>query len=152
MNSLSMPAEIYEALVDAGRAALPLEACGLLAGTGEVITKFYPLTNADQSAIHFTMLPEEQFAAIKDMRARGIVTLGIWHSHPHTPARMSEEDIRLALTPNVSYPILSLQDKDKPVLKAFKVVDDIAIEIPLTITTGLRSGQLQPELQKTNQP
>ena len=134
-----MTSEVYDALLEAGRAALPLEACGLLAGKGEAITKFYPLTNADQSATHFTMLPEEQFAAIKDMRGLGIVTLGIWHSHPHTPARMSAEDIRLALTPNVSYPILSLQDPANPVLKAFKVIDEIAVEIPLTIEPAMAS-------------
>ena len=42
------------------------------------------------------MDPKEQLKAIKDMRANGLTPLGNWHSHPETPARPSQEDIRLA--------------------------------------------------------
>ena len=45
----------------------------------------------------------------------------IYHSHPETPARPSAEDIRLGLTPDVSYVIVSLAEPDRPVLKSFKI-------------------------------
>jgi proteasome lid subunit RPN8/RPN11 len=47
--------------------------------------------------------------------------LAIYHSHPESPARPSEEDIRLALTPGVSYLIVSLEDAQQPVVKSFKI-------------------------------
>ena len=104
----------------------PAEACGLVAGTlGEdgtrEIRKVYLLTNTDHSNEHFTIDPMEQLRAVRDMRAEGLVPLGNWHSHPETPSRPSEEDKRLANDKNAVYLILSLQEKDRPVLNAFHV-------------------------------
>ena len=120
---------VCDELVRAARAAYPLEACGLLAGRHETVTKCYVLTNADASADHFSMKPEEQFAAIKDMRTAGLKLLAIWHSHPVTPARMSEEDLRLAYTPDVAHVIVSLAQPDAPCVRGF-VVRDGAVEEP----------------------
>jgi proteasome lid subunit RPN8/RPN11 len=78
------------------------------------------MTNTDKSNEHFMMDPAEQFAVIKEMRAKGLEMLAIYHSHPESPARPSAEDIRLALTPNVSYVIVSLEKANKPVLKSFR--------------------------------
>ena len=104
---------------------LPNEACGLLGGQmdGEVKTvqKVYLLKNVDQSPEHFSLDPKEQFAVIKDIRSRNEVLLGNFHSHPSSPSRPSEEDKRLAFDAEVSYLILSLQDKENPVLKSFRI-------------------------------
>ncbi len=124
---------VFETMLETARAAAPLEACGLLAGTGERVTRCYVLTNADAAAEHYRMLPEEQFAALKDMRQHGLKMLAIWHSHPATPARMSAEDLRLAYTPDVGYVILSLADARAPVLRAFQVSEGIAQDLPLRI-------------------
>jgi proteasome lid subunit RPN8/RPN11 len=119
-------------------ACFPREACGLLAGTVDAgagvkkVVRVYRMTNADASGSHFTIEPKEQLTAIKDMRARGIALLGNFHSHPETPARPSEEDIRLAHDPAASYVIISLAG-DKPVMRAFHIEDgadlDEGIEI-----------------------
>ncbi len=90
------------------RQDFPLEVCGILGGVDGVVSAHYQLTNTDKSNEHFTMEPKEQFAVVKDLRGKGLVMLAIYHSHPETPARPSEEDIRLALTPDVSYVIVSL--------------------------------------------
>lgn len=103
---------------------LPNEACGLIAGVQEegrrVIKKVYFLTNMDHSSEHFSLDPKEQLQAIKNMRENGLKPLGNWHSHPETPARMSEEDKRLAHDRNASYMILSLMDREKAVLHSFR--------------------------------
>ena len=79
---------------------LPEEACGLIAGSedenGRLIEKVYYLTNVDHAEDHFTLNPKEQLSAIKDMRANGLKPLGNWHSHPSSPSRPSQEDIKLA--------------------------------------------------------
>jgi proteasome lid subunit RPN8/RPN11 len=102
----------------------PIEVCGILAGTDGKVEKLYKMTNADNSAVHFMMLPQEQFDVAKDIRAEGLEMMAIYHSHPETPARLSDEDIRLALTPDVVYVIISLQDEEEPVMKAFSTKDD----------------------------
>lgn len=115
----------YEEIVEHARAQLPNEACGLIAGEriggDKLIKKVYFLTNTDHSNEHFSLDPKEQLAAIKDMRANGLVPLGNWHSHPESPSRPSEEDKRLAYDKTASYLILSLMDGENPVLNAFRI-------------------------------
>ncbi len=131
---LTVEAHIMPAMLATAREAAPLEACGLLGGRNEHATEFYRLTNADASGEHYSMLPEEQFAAAKDMRAKDIKMLAIWHSHPATPARMSDEDLRLAYTPDVVYLILSLAKPDNPDLRGFVVKEGWPVEVEVALT------------------
>ena len=116
---------------------LPDEACGLIAGTVEdgdkEIKKVYLLTNIDHSNEHFSLDPKEQLEAIKDMRKNGFVPLGNRHSHPESPSRPSEEDKRLAFDSKASYMILSLMDRENPVLNSFKITGDTAEKEELVI-------------------
>jgi proteasome lid subunit RPN8/RPN11 len=133
---MKVPQKIYDSIVDAAVQADPLEACGLLGGDGDSVKEFYQLSNTDASSDHYNMSPGEQFAAIKDMREKGISMIGIWHSHPETPARMSEEDKRLAMTPGVTYVILSLAGSE-PVVKGFRLLDDDEWhDVGLTVISG----------------
>jgi len=133
MNPLIIPQSIFRELVQHARKEAPIEACGILGGRGDLVEVCYPMTNTDHSADHFLMAPGEQFKVVKVLRAAGQRMLSVHHSHPASPARPSAEDIRLALTPDVLYTILSLQDADSPVLKAFSVVDGVVKEHPLVI-------------------
>ena len=120
-------------MLAAARDAAPLEACGLLGGADDKAKEFYELTNIDKSGEHYSMIPEEQFAAVKDMRSKKLNMVAIWHSHPATPARMSEEDMRLAFTPDVVYLILSLADSGKPEIRGFAVENNVPKEVQLEI-------------------
>lgn len=118
---LKIPASIHDNLIAHAKEGFPLEVCGILGGTDDVVSAIYPMTNTDASNEHFMMDPREQFAVIKDLRAQGLGMLAIYHSHPETPARPSEEDIKLALTPGVSYVIISLADAVVPDVKSYKI-------------------------------
>ena len=133
---LLLSKQVADEMMRAARAADPLEACGLLAGRDDTASKCYALANADASAEHFSMKPEEQFAAVRDMRAAGLRMLAVWHSHPATPARMSEEDLRLAYTPDVAYVILSLASPGAPEIRGFTVRDGAAVPIEIGIEGG----------------
>jgi proteasome lid subunit RPN8/RPN11 len=128
--------EHFEQILAHARAGLPNESCGLFAGeiSGEVKTvkAVYCLKNTDASPEHFSMAPEDQFAVIKDIRKKGLTLLGNFHSHPATPARPSEEDIRLAFDPSLSYIIISLKDPE-PVLKSFIIRAGTASEEPVQV-------------------
>ena len=124
MAIIRMRDHLYDEIVNYAKEHLPEEACGLIAGTKDgndkSIKKVYCLTNIDHSNEHFSLDPKEQLAAVKDMRANGLVPLGNWHSHPSSPSRPSVEDIRLAFDSKASYLILSLI-ADYPVLNSFHI-------------------------------
>ena len=127
---------LYDDIVKYAKEHLPEEACGLIAGKeteeGRLVEKVYFLTNVDHAEDHFTLDPKEQLAAIKDMRENGYKPLGNWHSHPSSPSRPSDEDIRLSFDKNASYFILSLM-AENPVLNSFHVEDGIVTKEDLRI-------------------
>lgn len=123
---ITITKEDFESIYTYALSQLPDEACGLVAGTDledgtRKIRKVYLLTNIDHTNEHFSIDPREQLQAVRDMRAEGLIPLGNWHSHPETPSRPSEEDKRLANDKKATYLILSLQERDKPVLNAFHI-------------------------------
>lgn len=134
MLKLEIPTRIFEDMLEQARDEAPIECCGILAGSGEKVEKLYKMTNAEHRYDHYMMAPEEQFAAVKDIRANSLDMLAIYHSHPETPARPSAEDIKLAFTPNVAYVILSLKGNNGPVVKGFQIVDGTIDEVAVRIT------------------
>lgn len=62
----------------------------------------------------------DQFAALRYARSKGLKILANWHSHPASPSRPSQEDLRLANDPTIRYAILSLHDGVH--LNSFKIV------------------------------
>lgn len=117
---IAIQAGVFDAIVAYAHAAAPLEACGYCAGSGNVITRWYPLVNVDRSSDHYSMDPREQFAVIRQVREEGLDLIAAWHSHPASPARPSAEDIRLAYDPDIRYIIVSLLDA-APVMKSFLI-------------------------------
>ncbi len=120
-------------------AEAPIEACGILAGSDSKVEKLYKMTNTDKRGDHFMMEPAEQFKVAKDIRSAGLKMLAIYHSHPATPARLSQEDLRLSLTPDVTYVIVSLQDSNCPAVKGFLINEGNITEVPVKISETGRS-------------
>jgi proteasome lid subunit RPN8/RPN11 len=130
---IRIPQTIHDDMIAHAREGFPLEVCGILGGTGDTVSAIYRMTNTDASNEHFMMEPKEQFAVVKELRAKGLAMLGIYHSHPETPARPSEEDIKLALTPDVSYLIVSLADAENIDLKSFKISSGTVRNEPIEV-------------------
>jgi len=118
---LKIPVSIHDDMIAHAKEGFPLEVCGILGGSGDAVSTIYRMVNTDASKEHFMMEPREQFAVVKDLRAKGLAMLAIYHSHPESPARPSEEDIRLALTPDVSYVIISLADATAADIKSYAI-------------------------------
>jgi len=133
MLELEIPNKIFEQMLEQVKAEAPIEACGILAGSGNKVERLYRMTNAERRTDHYMMKPREQFAAVKDMRASGLEMLAIYHSHPATAARASAEDIRLALTADIAYVIISLESSNRPVVKSFTVEDGEVSEVRVRI-------------------
>ncbi|HCY40486.1 MAG TPA: hypothetical protein DHV48_03905 [Prolixibacteraceae bacterium] len=117
---LQIPQQIINDLFDHAKTGLPEEVCGYLAGTNSQVVKHFRLTNINHSNEHFSFDPKEQFQVVREARKLGLEILANYHSHPETPARPSQEDIRLAFDPNISYVIVSLAAK-LPDVKSFRI-------------------------------
>jgi proteasome lid subunit RPN8/RPN11 len=119
---ITVTREAFRTILEHSRAQFPLEACGLVAGLdkGDLreVTLAVPLQNAERSRHRFAIDPREQLEAVKGVRELGLSPLGNYHSHPETPARPSEEDLKLFLDPKASHLIISLASR-RPVLKSF---------------------------------
>jgi proteasome lid subunit RPN8/RPN11 len=133
MLKLEIPTNIFERMVAQAKALAPIEACGILAGKDNKAERLFEMTNADNRSDHFMMEPKEQFTVVKNIRSADLEMLAIYHSHPETPARPSAEDIRLALTPDVIYVIVSLQDAKVPAVKGFFIEDGTVAEVPVKV-------------------
>lgn len=117
---------VIDEIIAQARKEAPDESCGYLLGKNDtdgdgVVTENYPMENVDHSPEHFSFAPREQFAALRYAREKGLKILANWHSHPASPSRPSQEDLRLANDPSIRYAILSLLD-DEPRLYSFKIL------------------------------
>ena len=117
---LQISQQIIDEIINHASLGLPEEVCGYLAGSGQIVNKQFRLTNIDHSPEHFSFDPVEQFQVVREARRLGLEILANYHSHPATPARPSEEDIRLAFDPNISYVIVSLV-AELPDVKSFRI-------------------------------
>jgi len=130
---IAIKKDVLEKIIAHAKKDLPNEACGYLAGSDGVVTHSYQLTNIDHSPEHFSFDPSEQFTAVKDARNKGLQILANYHSHPETPSRPSQEDIRLAYDPEIGYVIISLATAE-PVVKSFRIKDGSATNEDLIVT------------------
>ena len=112
IEKMKIPQEIIDKLISQAQQDAPNESCGYLLGTsgpeGDIVTEHYWMENIDHSPEHFSFAPKDQFAALRYARSKGLKILANWHSHPASPSRPSQEDLRLANDPTIRYAILSL--------------------------------------------
>lgn len=118
---------VIKVILEQAKKDAPIESCGLLLGKEDHVTESYWMENIDHSEEHFSFSPKDQFAALKYVRSKGLKILANWHSHPASPSRPSEEDLRLANDPNIRYAILSLQN-GKVHLNSFKVLNGKVVD------------------------
>jgi len=121
-------------MIEHGLRDFPNECCGLIAGKDGAPVKVFTMRNADASPASYRLDPKEQLQAFDEMDEHGWDLLGIYHSHTHSEAYPSDTDRRLAFYPDAYYLLLSLSDRESPVLRAFRILDGEVTEEELTIT------------------
>ena len=128
---MKIPLNIIDELISQAQLDAPNETCGYLLGTQNgdseaEVTENYWMENIDHSPEHFSFSPREQFAALKYARQNGLKILANWHSHPASPSRPSQEDLRLANDPTIRYAILSLHEGIH--LNSFKILNGEVVD------------------------
>jgi len=123
----------FDEMVAHGLAGFPNEACGLLAGKEGRPVRFFAMRNLDASPVTYRLDPKEQLHVFDELDEQGWDLLGIFHTHTHSEAYPSDTDRRQAFYPEASYLVMSLSDRDKPVLRAFRIEDGEVAEEDLVI-------------------
>jgi len=123
---------VYNNIIEHAVKEKPIEACGYIGSSDEVLVSSYPMENTDHSPEHFSFNPKEQFDVLKKSRQAGQKLSAVYHSHPASPARPSHEDIRIAFDPDIYYIIISLANT-APVVKSFRIRNGIAQEEEIVI-------------------
>ena len=126
---------VIDEIIAQARKDAPNESCGYLLGPDETtVTENYWMENIDHSSEHFSFAPKDQFAALRYARQHGLKILANWHSHPASPSRPSQEDLRLANDPTIRYAILSLLD-GKPNLNSFRILNGEVVDKEVHLET-----------------
>lgn len=110
-----------DALIAHAREEFPNECCGLIAGRDGAATRVLPATNSEGTPFMYVMDPREQMQLMDDIDAAGEALLAIYHSHTRSAAYPSRTDVDLAFFADPLYVIVSLQDADQPVIRAFRL-------------------------------
>ena len=124
---MTIPQNIIDELIAQAQKDAPNESCGYLLGADDKVSETYWMENIDHSSEHFSFAPKDQFAALRYAREHGLKILANWHSHPASPSRPSQEDLRLANDPTIRYAILSLLDGE-PKLNSFKILNGEVVD------------------------
>ena len=130
----------YKEIVEQSLREFPNEACGVIAaGPDGQPVHVFTATNIDVSTVTFRIDAEEQLRIEREIEERGWDTWGYYHSHTHSEGYPSQTDrdrsrYVVAFYPNVRFLILSLEDREVPVLRSFFIRDGEVTEEELTIT------------------
>jgi proteasome lid subunit RPN8/RPN11 len=141
-DRLTFPRALRDELVAHARQGDPDEVCGILAGRGDTIERVFPVRNtadeigSDQGVfrdresgqpapgrrrVHYYMDPKDQLRVYNEIDELGLDLIGYYHSHTHTEARPSPTDVRLATDLAAYYVLVSLEDKDEPAVRAWRI-------------------------------
>ena len=112
---------LAEELVAHAVADLPNECCGMISGAGEVAHRVIRAANSEGSPFMYVMDPREQMRIMDDIDDAGEELLAIYHSHTRSAAYPSRTDVELAFFPGTLYLIVSIADRDAPVIRAFRL-------------------------------
>ena len=119
-ETLVLPADIADDMIEHCRMGRPNEACGILASQGTRMVKVFRMANATLSPLRYSLDPKEQFAVYRMIEDQGWELGAVFHSHTHTEAFPSPTDVRLA-SEDVPYIIVSLAE-EPPVIRAFRIL------------------------------
>ncbi len=126
---LEIKQAFYDAMIAHVQKEYPLEACGFLSGNGRFTTHLYCIDNILRSPTAYEMDPQQQIQAMIELESRDETILAIFHSHPTGPQIPSETDVRQAYYPEAVYLIISLENKNEPITRAFQIVDNVVHEV-----------------------
>jgi len=118
-----------DAAISHAREAAPAECCGVLLGSGEVVTEARRTRNRAIDQNRFLIDPVDHIDARREARARGLAVVGFYHSHPHSAPVPSPTDLEEASYPDHLYLIVGLSG-DEPDARLYRFEAGRFLELP----------------------
>jgi [CysO sulfur-carrier protein]-S-L-cysteine hydrolase len=130
VDVLRLPEGMATELIDHAQGEYPKEACGIIGGPPGTASKLYRLRNVDPDPVmRYNADPKELKRVTDDIYDNDWDVVAIYHSHTHSPAFPSPTDVDRAFYPEASYVLVSLMDRAKPDLRAFRIIEGTITEI-----------------------
>jgi proteasome lid subunit RPN8/RPN11 len=120
---------MWDELVAHAREDAPNECCGYLRAKDGVVEEVVRAENERKSPYGYNF-PFAALKAVNDLDDAGY-EVGVYHSHPKSPAEPSQTDINLANYPHWTYVIVSLAGE--PDVRAWRIADGSVKEEDLVI-------------------
>jgi proteasome lid subunit RPN8/RPN11 len=98
---ISLTAGQIEQLASLAKDALPNESCAFLLGKNDSVIEILPMRNVDESAVTFSIEPQELLRAYDLAEGKKLQVIGIFHSHPAKPAPSSTDRRFMEINPVV---------------------------------------------------
>jgi [CysO sulfur-carrier protein]-S-L-cysteine hydrolase len=113
------------------RAEAPNECCGLLVGEGGRIDEIVRCTNLEASPVRYRLDPQEHIDTNRRLRHTAHAVVGVYHSHPHSPAVPSARDIAEAHYPEFVWIVVSLEEPLAPDVRAHTIAEDVVTPVAI---------------------
>ncbi len=115
----------------------PDECCGVLIGDENGVDEAKRIKNTHPEPIRrYEMDPVALARAESEADAKGLKIVAIYHSHTHSQAYPSKTDVNNAVQSwwtEPYYVLISLVEKNRPIVRAFKISDNHQVtETPIT--------------------
>ncbi|MEQ1557316.1 MAG: M67 family metallopeptidase [Methyloglobulus sp.] len=133
-TEIQIPRKLTNQLLHLAQLSPGEEICGLVGSQKGLPVTCYPVANvAELPRQRFLLDAKQQIAAMADMRENGEDLFAIYHSHPNAPAQPSTYDLEAAAYPDALYLIISLNIKGVLEMRGFKISQQNAREVVLTL-------------------
>ncbi len=119
VKRLSLPKDLYNAIVTQAHAVYPEEACGLVAGRDGRATSLYQASNVAEDRRRYYVVDPQTLLRQIDFAKRGEMLLAIYHSHPLSSPVPSATDAAGAYYPAAVYLIVSLANPTQPAVRGW---------------------------------
>jgi [CysO sulfur-carrier protein]-S-L-cysteine hydrolase len=136
--SVTLPADLVQAIVDHTRSEYPNEACGVIVGDrpaadGGVALRWVPMRNEYASPLRYRIHAQDLYPVLVEVDdADDRAFWAIVHSHVRSAAYPSPTDVGQALFPDALYLLVSLE-ADEPAFGAFRIVDGTIFPVELLV-------------------
>lgn len=131
-DTVHLPAEMWAAIVAHARQEYPRECCGIISGHKGRLEKLHALRNIAEGNLFYEIDPAQlmqlEFGELEQTETE---IVAIYHSHPESQAYPSATDLELAYWPEAVYLICSLEHKNDPAIRGFRMRDSVISEVQL---------------------
>jgi proteasome lid subunit RPN8/RPN11 len=126
---MRMSRDAWDAMVEHARAEAPNECCGYLRACDGAVEEVVRAESVRKSRYAYELDPRSLLRA-NQLDDEGW-EVGVYHSHPRSPAEPSQTDVNLAHYPHWTYLIVSLEGD--PEVRAWRIRDSRVEEEPVEV-------------------